>query len=49
MKDAPAGYVFVCTFTDDTMLDGSMERTIEYMTSFDCCDREQNYEIAWEF
>lgn len=49
MKNAPAGYVFTRTITDDTMPGGSVERTIEYVAPFDRCDREQDYETAWKF
>lgn len=49
MKHAPAGYVFARTITDDTMPGGPVERTIEYVAPFDCCDREQDYEAAWRF
>ena len=49
MKNAPKGYVFARTIMDDTMPDGSVERTIEYVAPFDRCDREQDYETAWNF
>lgn len=49
MKNAPAGYVFTRTITDDTMPGGPVERTIEYVAPFDRCDREQDYETAWNF
>ena len=49
MKNAPAGYVFARTITDDTQPGGPVERTIEYVAPFDCCDREQDYETAWKF
>ena len=49
MKDAPEGYVFARTITDDTQPGGPVERTIEYVAPFDKCDREQDYETAWEF
>ena len=49
MKNAPAGYVFTRTITDDTMPGGPVERTIEYVAPFDRCDREQDYETAWKF
>ncbi len=49
MKNAPAGYVFSRTITDDTMPGGPVERTIEYVAPFDRCDREQDYETAWKF
>lgn len=49
MKDAPAGKKFYRTITDDTMPGGPVERTIEYVAPFDCCNREQDYETAWKF
>lgn len=49
MKDAPAGYVFARTITDDTQPGGPVHRTIEYVAPFDKCDREQDYETAWEY
>lgn len=49
MKNAPAGYVFARTISDDTMPGGPIERTIEYVAPFDRCDREQDYETAWAF
>ncbi len=49
MKDAPAGYVFERTISDDTMPGGPIERTIRYYAPFDRCDREQDYETAWKF
>ena len=49
MKNAPAGYVFTRTITDDTMPGGPVQRTIEYVAPFDRCDREKDYETAWKF
>lgn len=49
MKDAPAGKKFYRTIMDDTMPGGPVERTIEYVAPFDRCDREQDYETAWNF
>ncbi len=49
MKEAPAGYVFERTITDDTQPGGQVERTIHYYAPFDRCDREKDYETAWEF
>lgn len=48
-KHAPAGYVFACTIIDDIMPGGSVERTIEYVASFERYDRELAYETAWKF
>ena len=49
VKGAPAGHKFYRTVTDDTMPEGPIERTIEYVAPFDRCNREQDYETAWEF
>ena len=49
MKNAPAGYVFSRTITDDTLPDGPSQRTIEYEAPFDKCDREQDYDTVWKF
>lgn len=49
VKGAPAGKKFYRTITDDTMPGGPIERTIEYVAPFDRCDREKDYEIAWNF
>jgi len=49
IKGAPAGQKFYRTITDDTMPGGPVERTIEYVAPFDRCNREKDYEIAWEF
>jgi hypothetical protein len=48
IKDAPSG-VFTRTITDDTLPGGPIERTIEYLAPFDRCDREKDYESAWNF
>ena len=49
IKGAPAGKKFYRTIADNSMPDGSVERTIEYVAPFDRCDREQDYETAWKF
>lgn len=49
VKGAPAGKKFYRTIIDDTMPGGPIERTIEYVAPFDRCDREKDYEIAWNF
>ena len=49
LKDAPAGYVFARTFTDDTLPGGPVERTVEYAAPFDRCDREKDYETVWAY
>lgn len=49
VKGAEAGKKFYRTITDDTQPGGPVERTIEYVAPFDRCDREKDYETAWEF
>ncbi len=49
IKNAPAGQKFYRTITDDTMPDGPVERTIEYVAPFDRCNRETDYETAWNY
>ena len=49
MKEAPQGYVFARTFTDDTLPNGPIERTVEYYAPFSCCNREEDYRTAWNF
>lgn len=49
IKEAKAGEVFTQTIMDDTMPDGPIERTIEYVAPFDKCDREEDYETAWKY
>ena len=49
IKGAPSGQKFYRTITDDTMPGGPIDRTIEYVAPFDRCDREKDYETAWEF
>lgn len=46
IKDMESGTV-ERTITDDTLPGGPRERTIVYQAPFDCCSREQDYEIAW--
>lgn len=46
---ASAGKRFSRVIIDDTMPGGPIERTIEYVAPFDRCDREKDYEAAWEF
>ena len=46
IKDIKEG-VISKTFVDDTMPDGPIERTIEYVAPFDHCDREKDYEEIW--
>lgn len=49
IKGAPAGKKFYRTIIDDTMPCGPIERTIEYVAPFDCCNREEDYETVWKF
>lgn len=49
IKNAPAGEKFYRTITDDTMPGGPVERTIEYVAPFDRCNRETDYETAWNY
>lgn len=49
IKGAAAGAKFYRTITDDTMPGGAVERTIEYVAPFTRCDREKDFERAWEF
>lgn len=49
IKDALDGKKFHRTIIDNTMPDGPIERTIEYVAPFDRCDREKDYEIVWKF
>lgn len=49
VKEAAPGTKFYRTITDDTQPGGPVERTIEYVAPFDRCDREKDYETAWEF
>ncbi|WP_290734064.1 MULTISPECIES: hypothetical protein [unclassified Fibrobacter] len=49
IKNAPAGEKFHRTITDDTMPGGPVERTIEYVAPFDRCNRETDYETAWNY
>lgn len=46
IRDAAPGKVFKREVVDSWLPD-SPTRTIEYVTPFDRCDRERDYEIAW--
>ena len=46
IKDLKEGVV-TRRILDDTVPNGPIERTIEYHAPFDRCDREADYEIAW--
>jgi hypothetical protein len=47
IKDKKEGIV-QRTITDDTLPGGPRERVITYIAPFDKCDREKDYEVAWE-
>ena len=49
IKGSLDGKKFYRTVTDDTIPGGPVERTIEYIAPFDCCNREKDYETAWKF
>ncbi|WP_027217353.1 Eco57I restriction-modification methylase domain-containing protein [Butyrivibrio fibrisolvens] len=49
IKDAQFGQKFYRTIIDDTIPNGPVERTVEYVAPFDKCDREHDYEIAWKY
>lgn len=49
LKNYKSGQIYKHKFVDDTVVDGPIERTIEYVAPFDCCDREKDYETAWKF
>ncbi|MCF7453013.1 hypothetical protein [Vibrio sp. A1-1] len=44
--DLKSGSVFK-TIQDDTVPNGPLTRTIEYVAPFDKCDREQDYDTVW--
>ena len=46
---AESGKRFNRTILDNTVPDKTVERTIEYVAPFDRCDREKDYETAWEY
>lgn len=46
IKDMKTG-TYKQTITDDTMPEGPIERTIEYIAPFDKCDRIKDYEEVW--
>ena len=39
----------IMTIIKETMPAGPVNRTIEYIVFFDCCDHEQDYKTAWKF
>ena len=49
IKNATGGRIFYRNIKDDTMPGGPIDRTIEYVSPFDCCNREEDYETAWKF
>lgn len=58
VEEKPLGWEDICemsegeihrTIIDDTTPAGPIERTIIYKAPFAKCDREKDYEIAWEY
>ena len=58
VDEKPLGWEDICemsegeihrTIIDDTTPEGPIERTIIYKAPFAKCDREKDYEIAWEY
>ncbi|MCR5833160.1 MAG: N-6 DNA methylase [Selenomonadaceae bacterium] len=49
LAHAPEGYVFERKIEDDTRPVGKVEETIKYYAPFDKCDREKDYERAWQY
>lgn len=47
IKDLKNGIV-TKIFMDDTLSGGPVERIVRYVVPFDRCDREEDYETAWE-
>lgn len=48
IKEAKSG-TFTRIVIEDTMPGGPIERVIEYVAPFDRCNREEDYETAWNF
>jgi len=48
IKDFQSG-IITKTYIDDTQPGGPVERTVQYHAPFDCCDREDDYRVAWEY
>lgn len=49
IKGASEGQVFKKIIMDDTIPGGPIEREIEFVAPFDCCNRESDYEKAWDY
>ena len=49
VRNLAAGQSYCNTISDDTIPGGPIDRTVEYIAPFDCCDREKDYETAWKF
>ena len=49
IKTAANGTVFERTIQSDILPGELSSRVIQYVAPFDCCNREQDYEIAWKF
>ena len=41
--------VFKKIIMDDTIPGGPIEREIEFVAPFDCCNRESDYEKVWDY
>lgn len=49
VMDMSAGEIYSQKIIDSTIPGDPIERTIEYVAPFTCCDREKDYETAWKF
>ncbi|WP_445145259.1 Eco57I restriction-modification methylase domain-containing protein [Dyella sp. Tek66A03] len=49
VKDAPEGTVIEQTVSDDTLPNGSREKSRRYEAPFTLANREADYRIAWDF
>lgn len=49
VKKLAAGESYKQVISDDTVPEGPVERTIEYVAPFERCDREKDYETVWKF
>ena len=49
LKDSLPGAKYERIVTDDTVINGPLERKIEFIAPFFRCCREQDYETAWKF
>lgn len=49
LKDSMPDAKYERIVIDDTVINGPLERKIEFIAPFFQCDREQDYETAWKF